>query len=174
MKWYSVDDEFMDYLRSHESRIPRIDYGNNKFKPFFGQLFSIGDLIYVTPVSSPKTRHHGIKETLDFIKLYDGKRLIAVVNLRFMFPAYESDLTLVEYKTIDNFRSFDNEIQKNAYIALMKKEMKEIQKKAVDKQARRLYKLKYDYPHNEVSLRCFDFKDLEQKCVDYVKQKSPS
>ena len=91
-----------------------------------------------------------------------------------MFPAYESDLTLVEYKTIDSFRTFDNEVQKNAYIALIKKEMREIQKKAVDAQARRLYKLKYDYHDDEVSLRCFDFKGLEQKCVDYLKQKSSS
>lgn len=27
MKWYIPDDEFLNYLRNKESRVPRTDYG---------------------------------------------------------------------------------------------------------------------------------------------------
>ena len=62
MKWYTVEEDFLTYLRNYESRIPNIDYGDDKFKPFFGKLFEIGDLVYITQVSHPKSRHYTIKE----------------------------------------------------------------------------------------------------------------
>lgn len=119
MKWYTVEDDLLSYLRKTEERIPKIDYGNHRLKPFFGALFEVDDLIYVTQVSSLKPRHSTMKEDLDLIKLYDGNRLIAVVNLNYMFP---------------------------------------------------VPKRKYDYPGDRISLRCFDFKLLEEKCVEYTQQ----
>ncbi len=170
MKWYTVEEKFLTYLRNAERRIPKIDYGDDKFKPFFGKLFEIGDLVYITQVSSPKPRHSKMKENLDFIKLYDGKEIIAVVNLNYMFPVHKSKLIEVEYKNIENFRTFENNSKKNNYIVLLKKEMKEIRSRKVNDKAVALYKRKYDYPKDRVSLRCFDFKLLEQKCIEYTQQ----
>jgi len=167
MKWYVVDEEYLTYLRNYEKRIPEINYGEDKLKPFFGALFEIGDLVYITQVSHPKKRHNKIKENIDFLKLYNANQLIAVVNLNYMFPVHKSRLVEVQYKYIENFRKFQNEILKNGYITLLKKEMKEIRRRKIDEKAVNLYNHKYDYPLNAVSLRCLDFKKLEQKCIEY-------
>ena len=63
MKWYIPDDEFLNYLRNKESRVPRTDYGKEKYKPFFGALFEIGELVYITQVSHPKERHYKMKSS---------------------------------------------------------------------------------------------------------------
>lgn len=167
MKWYTVDEAFLDYLRHHENRIPRTNYGPDKFKPFFGELFSIGDLVYITQVSHPQARHFSMREDVDFYKLYHGNRLIGVVNLNYMFPVYRSKLIEVKYGDIENFRTFETIEKKNSYISLMRKEMRAILSKNLDVSAQNLYIRKYDYPNDRISMRCIDFKDLEQKCIEY-------
>ena len=68
MKWINVDEEYLDYLRSFEKRIPKTDYGSNKYKPFFGILFETDNLYYVTQVSHPQKRHKKLKQQKDFYK----------------------------------------------------------------------------------------------------------
>lgn len=68
--WKIINEDYTDYLRNkYESRIPHTDYGADKFKPFFGELFRINDLVYVTQVTSPKPRHYKLKESIDFYKI---------------------------------------------------------------------------------------------------------
>jgi protein AbiQ len=80
-----------------------------------------------------------MKQSPDFIKLYDENILIAVVNLNYMFPVCKEALIHVEYKKIDTFREFYNDIQKNNYIYLLKKEMKQIKKVDIKNKAIKLY-----------------------------------
>lgn len=169
MKWYTVDEKFLDYLRGHEPRIPYINYGKDKLKPFFGVLFEIGDLVYITQVSHPQSRHYSMKENIDFYKLYKDLQMIGVVNLNYMFPVFKDRLQDIDYKNISNFRTFESEKQKNDYITLLKREMREIRNKRLDEKASELYKYKYEFPDDAVSKRCFDFKFLEQKCIEYNK-----
>jgi protein AbiQ len=167
MRWYTVNEEYLNYLRKYENRLPKIDYGDNKLKPFFGELFSIGDLVYITQVSHPKRRHYSMKNNKDFIKLFDGNRIIAVVNLNYMFPVHKSKLYEIRYGEIDKLRKFDSERMKRNYISLLKKEMREIKNNNVSKMAKELYEHRYEYPNSRISNRCFDFKKIEQKCIEY-------
>lgn len=73
--WKIIKNEYLDYLRQYEQRIPLTDYGTRKMKPFFGALFEIDNLIYVTQVSSPKPRHMHMKNSLDFQRSFDFKTL---------------------------------------------------------------------------------------------------
>lgn len=74
LKWKIVDEEYLNYLRNYyESRIPYSNYGRDKYKPFFGELFRVGDMSYITQISSPKQRHYSMKNSMDFIKIYDLK-----------------------------------------------------------------------------------------------------
>lgn len=171
MRWLTIEKEYLDYLRSIESHIPLTDYGIDKYKPFFGELFKIKDIVYITQISHPQKRHYTLKENLDFYKLYRIKELIGVVNLNYMFPVHKNKIIDVRYKDIDKFRTFKDENEKNNYITILKKEMKEIKIKKIDEKAFELYNMKNNFPNNIISKRCIDFKLLEQKCLEYETNK---
>lgn len=168
--WKIINDDYLNYLRKFESRIPKTDYGNNKIKPFFGELMTIEDIVYVTQVSSPKERHQKLKQALDFYKLHNGNNFIAVVNLNFMFPVPKSEIKDLNYKNIDNYVNFPSKTYKNNYIALLKTELKIINQFDLHSAAQKLYDLKSSDPHNKISQRCLDFKLLESYALSYQKE----
>ena len=171
MIWKHIDDSFLDWMRErYEKRVPFSDYGEYGYKPFFGTLFAVNDLIYVTQISSPKERHANMKQSLDFYKIYhpDDDSLIAVVNLNYMFPAPNSVLEDLEYKNLNKYRSFDDEKEKSKYIDFLRMELQEINKLNLTEAAQKIYQLKYTAPDSRVSLRCFDFKRLEVGCSKYA------
>ncbi|MGL6064389.1 MAG: hypothetical protein ACRC0S_04845 [Fusobacteriaceae bacterium] len=43
IKWCTINDEYMNYLRNVENKIPQINYGEFGFKPFFAPLFEKGN-----------------------------------------------------------------------------------------------------------------------------------
>lgn len=168
-KWKYIDEQYLNYLRKYESRIPHSNYGDYKMKPFFGELFSINDLVYVTQVSSPKPRHKALKEQLDFRKMYDKHgRLISVINLNFMFPVPKNYLFDIEYKNIDNYRKFNNPIQKSKYIQLLKIQLKILNTSIdIESLAKQVYDLKINQPNSSIAIRSFDFKKLEEYAVHF-------
>lgn len=171
MKWYFIDNDYLDYLRDFENRIPKTDYGQDKFKPFFGSLFEVENLVYVTQVSHAKYRHQKLKANLDFIKIYNNNDdLIAIVNLNYMFPVPKNYLIECNYKEIEKFRSFKNDIEKSKYINLLKKELKSINNNSLDIKAKQLYDFKYKFPQNSISKRCLEFKELEKMSILYEKK----
>jgi protein AbiQ len=171
--WKIVNEYYLDYLRdNYESRIPYSNYGEDKYKPFFSPLFKVGELVYITQISHPQKRHYELKRNIDFYKIYhpnDG-RLLAVINLNYMFPIHNSLMADLRYKSIENYRSFKDDEEKSKYIDLLKIELEIINKLPLQKNAFKIYNMKYDYPNNYVSQRCFDFKSLEEGCREYLKE----
>ena len=165
MKWINVNGKYLDYLRAFEKRIPNSYYGIDKYKPFFGVLFEKGDLLYITQVSHPKDRHNKLKQQKDFYKIYDPdnhSRLIAVVNLNYMFPIPKKEVTPFEKKKLDTYRTFKSVEEKSKYIDLLDKEIKTINNMNLASAAQDIYNLKYKYPNNNIAKRCLDFKMLEK------------
>lgn len=170
MKWINVDEEYLDYLRENEARIPRTDYGSDRYKPFFGVLFEVDDLFYVTQVSHPQERHKKLKQQKDFYKIFDPKnpqRLIAVVNLNYMFPIPKELTSPFIKRDIDTYRHFKSATEKSNYINLLDKELKAINSMDIGTKAKELYSLKYVRPNNAVSKRCIDFKAMERLAMQY-------
>lgn len=170
MKWINVDENYLDYLRSIENRIPRTDYGSNKYKPFFGVLFETDNLYYVTQVSHPQKRHKNMKQQKDFYKLFDPDnttRLIAVVNLNYMFPIPKECTHDFEKKKIDTYRTFKSEDAKSKYIDLLDTELKVINTLNLSEKALYIYNLKYNKPEDNLSKRCIDFKYMEILAKSY-------
>ena len=171
MIWCTINKEYISFLKNHDSRIPNIDYGNNGYKPFFSPLFEKDGLVYVTQVSSKKPRHLKMKESIDFVKIFDktNKKLISVINLNYMFPVPKSEIIEVKYKNISNFRTFSSLDEKNKYINLLKYEMKVINNKNIQAQALKVY--------NSVNTdsflknRSLPFLLLEEKATEYSKEK---
>ena len=141
MKWIIVDEKYLDYLRGYESRIPRTNYGSDKYKPFFGVLFEIEDLYYVTQVSHPQRRHEHMTQQKDFYKLFDpnnSNKLLAVVNLNYMFPIPKQYTQVFQNKNINQYRTFSSEDEKSKYISLLALELKAINKLSSSLSARLL------------------------------------
>lgn len=173
--WVTIDEAYLDYLRANESRIPYSDYGTNKLKPFFGVLFERGDLVYVTQISHAQPRHAKMKNSLDFTKIYisnsdtaPADRLVAVVNLNYMFPVHKSLVQKLEYRDIDKHRTFASQREKDVYIGLLRKELAQINLLNIDAKARKLYELKKNHPNDRISLRCVDFCELEKAAAAYL------
>ncbi len=173
LKWVNVNEKYLDYLRKFEQRIPRTNYGSDKLKPFFGVLFEADDLCYITQVSHPQSRHAKMKNQKDFFKIYDPAdpaRLIAVVNLNYMFPIPKCELSSFDFSSIDTYRTFDSLVEKNNYISLLKKEMQAINNLNISDSAQKLYIDKYKLPEDMVSKRCLDFKNLEKHAKKWLSE----
>lgn len=172
MVWKVVNEYYLDFLRdNYESRVPYSNYGEDKYKPFFSPLFEVNDLVYITQISHPQKRHNDIKQNIDFYKIYNpsDNRLLAVINLNYMFPIHKSLMFDLRYKEIERYRTFKNEEEKSKYIDLLRIELNIINKLPLQKNALKIYDMKYEYPDNYISKRSFDFKKLEEGCLKYLK-----
>lgn len=177
MNWkiYIISEDYMDYLRKNEKRIPRQYYVDNnnpnkrKYKPFIGMVFETAEgLKYCTQISSPKSRHHSLTETIDFKKYYmtdkNGKQsLIGVVNFNYMFPVCDSAITELTYQNLSNVKDFDSEADKSKYWKFLQKQIKIINANNWEKDVEDVY-----YHRNSVvAKRSLDFNMLEQKCKEW-------
>ncbi len=172
MKYCRVDTHFIDYLKKIDSRIPNHNYGG-RYKPFLVGLFTIGDLTYVTQLTSPKDRHLTMKESIDFKKIYDKRnRLIACVNLNYMFPVKSSDVLILNINDIANIRTDLTQEENMKYARFLAYELRQVNKKNLPTEANNLYLRKYQLPDDTISKRCVDFKYLEHcaKCYYYAKE----
>ncbi|MDE7445874.1 MAG: type III toxin-antitoxin system ToxN/AbiQ family toxin [Lachnospiraceae bacterium] len=170
MKWINVNEQYLDYLRKVEKRIPRTDYGEDRYKPFFGILFEKDGLYYITQVSHAQPRHNKLKQQKDFYKVYDPKsptRLIAVINLNYMFPIPKSEVFPFEKNQIHTYRTFTSEKEKSKYIDLLDIELSAINSMDIGTKAKELYSLKCNKPEHVVSKRCIDFKNMERLALQY-------
>lgn len=177
MKYCTLDSRYLDYLRKQDSRIPYNDYGDDHYKPFFHALFSIGNLEYVTQITSPKSRHRNMRNMLDFKKIFietnhirNGKKVrcfVGAINLNYMFPVPKGQIHDLNFGEIDKVRSFSNDKEKSKYIYFLKKELKALERLNLEKSAEKLYKLKYEHPEIGVSQRSLDFKKLEILAKNY-------
>ena len=175
--WTIVDENYLDYLREKEKRIPFSDYGANKFKPFFGVLFENDDLFFLTQISHAQPRHNQMKNSLDFQKIFlsdrtplKPDRLVAVVNLNYMFPVPKAYFSPLDYKDISAHRTFHSERDKSSYIDLLKKELSIINTLDLETKAKKLYCLKKEFPDHPISRRCLDFDSLEKYAHEYNKR----
>lgn len=164
MQWINVNEEYLNYLRNFEKRIPLTDYGTDKYKPFFGILFEKDNLYYITQVSHPQPRHYAMKQQKDFYKIYapsQTERLIAVINLNYMFPIPKTEVSAFVKNKIDTYRTFKNILEKSKYLDLLDMELKQINKLNLSDKAQKLYNHKLQFPNSYLSKRCLNFKDLE-------------
>ena len=151
------------------------EYGADKFKPFFGTLFEANGFHYVTQVSHPKPRHISMKQQKDFFKVFDPadpKRLLAIVNLNYMFPVPSSILEPLRKDDIEHHRSFKSESEKSKYIDLLNRELTSINKLNLTSAAIFCYNNKYALPDSKIAKRCLDFKALEEYAQQYQGQKN--
>ena len=116
--------------------------------------------------------------SIDFMKIYlpdtrsmiGGSRLVAVVNLNYMFPVRTSMICQLQYGEIEKYRTFHSDSEKSSYISLLKKELREINRLPIERNARKLYALKLNYPESRIAFRCLDYLALESLAMEYIEK----
>lgn len=170
MDWYVVDKKYINYLTQFDPHVGYVEYGG-RLKLHVGVLLTIKDFHYYVPISSAKSKHQKMSNSLDFHKLQDKSTgyLYAVLNLNNMIPVPASSITQLKYNQIENFRSFSNEKEKTDYIYLLQKEKALIDnvQDTLQNKAIKLYQKCIDKPNSSLAARCCNFKKLEEKCNSY-------
>lgn len=170
--WIEIDEDYLMYLRDNgDPRVPQQNYGKNKFKPFF-KLFSLGEIVYVTSVTSPKEKYKYFKEDLDFTKLKDkDKQLIGVVHTNFMFPVLEKNIRSLTDAEIIHILGGDTN-DKNNYVSRSLERLKKYetlirQRKVYDKAVKHYLNFENKKLRQDIHNRTLDFELLEEKLVKY-------
>lgn len=158
-----IESVYCDYLRQFDNRVS-YNAGIKKLRPYVGVLFSVKDHEYFAPLSSPKPKHKTLKNTLDLIKIDNGK--LGVININNMIPVHKSlyneyDLSLKNCPVIDKPRRI-----------LLRKQLRWLNgnKDDINLKCVLLYKrrIKDNLPRNVID-RCCDYELLEKKCKEYLK-----
>ena len=165
VNWYVVDKNYINYLVKVDKRVGYVEYGG-RLKLHIGILVTVNYLNYYVPISSAKSKHHNMSNSIDFHKLIDEVtgELYAVININNMIPVPDFCITQLKYDKIANFRTFLNEKEKTDYIYLLQKEKLIIDKIALTLQskAQKLYQKCLDKPNSSLAARCCNFLLLEE------------
>lgn len=161
LKIVKVEPKYCDYLRKFDNKV-----SYNKFeketRPFVGILFVIDNFEYFAPLSSPKTKHLKMKNTIDFFKLKNGE--LGAVNFNNMIPVYSNNYELIDLDKIPLTNA------ERKYQKLLREQLDWLNKNyiQIENKSSKLYNL---YINNKLSLnirkRCCNYKLLEEKCIEY-------
>ena len=135
-----------------------------ELRPFVGVLFNVNNKEYFAPLSSPKNKHKFLKNTIDLIKIEDGK--YGVINFNNMIPVKSNN-----YQEFNLNKETKNKEEKYR-IELMNNQLRWLtsNKKEIYTKSSLLYRLYVSnkLPEN-VRNRCCNFPLLEMKCELYNK-----
>lgn len=157
---YTLDMKYVRDLHKVDDRVqsvsPQIHKSN---RPFVGIVVVCEEHLYCVPVDHPKEKHFKMKNDVDFTRIFDGDRLIGVLNFNNMIPV---DHAVIKKMNV-RIEPHDNGAEK-AYKILCTKELDWVQKNqdAIIKKANKLYRMITTEEANHLlRKRCVDFKKLE-------------
>ena len=160
LKFYTVTEEYMIYLKKYDEKVMDNRGVKNK-RPYIGVLFEIDRKKYLAPLSSPKPKYLTMKNSLDFVKINQGK--FGVINLNNMFPVIEE--VIIE-KNI-------NLEEDNKYKELLVNQLdwcnKMENRDNIYRKAEKLYKeILNKKEQSRFWNRCCDFSLLEEKAIEFI------
>lgn len=87
IKIYGVKDSYIKYLSQYQEHLFLHEGGSSRRK-YIGVVLEINHISYFAPLSSFKSKHKKMKESVDFIKIKD----YAVININNMIPVPKGQL----------------------------------------------------------------------------------
>ncbi len=163
LKLVIVNSKYCDYLRKFDKKVI-YNFGVKENRPFIGVLFTVNDLDYFAPLTSPKPKHLKMKNTIDFYKIDGGK--LGAINFNNMMPlvknAYEVIKLYGENQNIDNI----------AYLKLLRDQYYWLNAHLIQIQhkSENLYRMyasgRLD---SRITERCCNYRLLEEKCKEWKK-----
>lgn len=151
MRFYTINDEFVNEMKSLE---PKIQNNYNGTRPYIGVLLVVNGINYYAPLSSYKPKQDKINNITVF-KLHEKgnpDNKLGVIHINNMFPAPDDQLTEVIIDVTDKYgRLLQNQYE---YILHYQNEIQE--------QAQHLYNLVNRSRNSFIAKLSCDFKLLEQ------------
>ena len=155
LKIFEVKSEYIQYLSNYQNHL-FLDTNEKGKRKYIGIVFQINGINFFAPLSSYKTKHVKMKESVDFIKIKD----YAVINLNNMIPVPNSQIVEIDI----------NKEKDLSYRYLLQAESREInrQKNRIRKNAEIVYSHKiHNGDSTALAKRTNDFKLLEKLCREY-------
>ncbi len=152
---YEVKSEYIKYLSNYQSHIYLHNEGKNKRK-YIGVILEIKNTKYFAPLSSYKSKHRHMKESIDMVKIKD----YAVVNLNNMIPVPDSQIIAINI----------NEEKDLSYRYILQAESREVnrQRDKIKRNAEIVYSHKqHNGDKTALAKRTNDFQFLEKLCKEY-------
>lgn len=171
--WIIPDKEYMDYLKSVDPRIPDYNYGSEHIKPFYGPLLKVNGLCYVGSISHYEhQKHDKIAGGLTFHKIYDHEyhKMIAVSNLRYMFPIPEECITRLDYRNIDQYVNFRLRKDQFNQVNLLKKILCDLNNSNLQERASYIRYLQMHEIKNPQIIGCMNMPHLEEVAYSYQQE----
>ena len=156
IKFYDIDEAYVRYLQTIDSKIPNIHYNtNNKF--ICGVVLNINGINYYAPIS------HTTQRFQTSLLIYDGDTAISSIRFSFMFPAYNDVLTQKNFRDIAK-------IDPN-YANLISKEYAYCRSHEADilRKAASVYRIGCN-PNHRFNYACCNFRNLEENYMKYNNQ----
>ena len=99
MRFYYIDDDYINYLRKAESLI-----SDNKSctRPYVGIIIQVNQIDFYVPLSSPKAKHKNMNNSKDFRKINGGQ--YGVINLNLMIPAPTNVVHEIDFSSIQDYK----------------------------------------------------------------------
>lgn len=160
-----IDEHYCDYLRKYDVKVP-YNFDKKNRRPFIGVLFEVNNFLYFAPLTSPKSKHLKMKNTIDFLKLDKGK--LGAVNFNNMIPVTTKNVIKInlDVTNLDKAEKQYNQLLKsqlfwlNRNVDMLYKKSKKIYDKYIDGTL-----------NPKIMARCCNFTLLEKECYNYNKEK---
>lgn len=164
LSFFRVDSVYCDFLRAVDSRVP-YTMNHKSTRPFIGIVLSVNGFQYYVPLTSPKPKHLGMRNTIDFLKINNG--VLGAINFNNMIPVIPECLSPVYLNIMPGDSQSDA-----AYKRLLGNQLTwcNSHKTQIEKQARNLYSMIVNNkaPKSLVK-RCCDFSKIEIRSKQYIK-----
>ena len=165
---YLVDMKYIRNLAHADDHVMSVSPQIGKStRPFIGVIVVCENKQYCVPLSSPKDKHKTMKNDVDFMKVFDGEKLIAVLNFSEMIPVRPDVIQPLNMKP----GPADDEKTRH-YKKMTSKQLSFCQKNqdAIVRKANKLYTLITSGKASfNLQKRCCDFIRLESVLARYKK-----
>lgn len=159
LNFYTINEKYVKYMSKFDSKIAK-SYDDKARRPFIGIVLNIEGILYFAPFTSPKPKHIKMKNTLDFLKIDNGK--LGAINFNNMMP-----IPMEQCIKIDVQNETDE-----TYKILLYKQINWCNEKRntiliLNKAKSLYYKITNRKLPQKIIDRCCDFKMLEEKLKEY-------
>lgn len=163
---YELDPKYAKYLNKNDPNTRDSSSTHKQHRKYIGIVVMDGTKKeYLIPLSSPKPKHQNMKNTLDFIKIANGK--MGAININNMIPVDKSLYKEISIKDEQNPRY--KKLLENQYQWLNKTYNKE---KILENAQKLFTKYKENTLPESIKKRCANFEKAEKILNRYIRSRS--